>query len=45
VDPQVGVPTPDGQATARAERGEGAIDEEVRSPVEAEILKVDSRQR
>jgi hypothetical protein len=45
MDPKVGIPAPDGQAAARGERGEGAIDQEVRAPIEAEVLKVDSRQR
>ncbi|MDQ1490928.1 MAG: hypothetical protein QOJ23_3442, partial [Actinomycetota bacterium] len=43
VDPQVGVAAPHCEGAPRAQRGQGPFDEDVGAPVEAEVLKVDSR--
>jgi hypothetical protein len=39
----VGVPAPHPERGARAEAGQAPFDEDVGAPVEAEVVKVDSR--
>jgi hypothetical protein len=43
VDRQVGVAAGDSERIARRQAGQGPFDEDVGAPVEAEVLKVDSR--
>jgi hypothetical protein len=45
VDAQLGVAPADLEAVAGGEGPEGALDQEMRAPIEAEVLKVDSRGR
>ena len=42
---EVAIRPDDAQRGAGRERAQGTVDEEVRAPVEAEIVKVDSRVR
>jgi hypothetical protein len=43
VNLQMGIPARHAERGARGEAGQGPVDEDVGAPVEAEVLKVDSR--
>jgi len=43
VHPEVRIASPHGECATRREGAQGPVDEDVGAPVEAEVLKVDSR--
>ena len=43
MDSELGVAAPHAEGGARGEAGQGPLDEDVGAPVEAEVVKVDSR--